>query len=501
MIKQTPSLGRILTMVAFGLSCFGILIFLWLNFGGSVPLKPQGYRVTVQFPEATQLAQEADVRISGVRVGRVKQKQANEQTGLTETVLEIEARYAPIPADSRATLRQKTLLGETYVELTPGTVGSGDDLLADGGELPAGQVSPTVELDEILRTFDPVTRQRFSVWLDQQGLAVRGQADAISAALAELTPFAEETDDVLRVLRVQGGATRALIRDTGVVFDALTERKGQLRDLIVNSNRTWRAVASRDEELAETFRVLPTFLRESRITTERTTEFALDTDPLVTQLRPAARQLSPTLIDLDKLAPDLRGFFNDLGPLVRVSRKGIPAAERVLDNTRPLLARLDPFLRQLTPVVDYLGLYKREIAAFFANDSAVTQAEGPGFVVSGALKYLRVMNPLNPEIMTGYANRLGTNRYNPYTEPGAYDRIGQRQPLPVFGNYLCTQNPTPSPPPPNEYLSDRLASEIEKFVFGIGTENVGRAPPCQEQAPLGRLVGQSGRYPQLQPLP
>ena len=111
------------------------------------------------------------------------------------------------------------------------------------------------------------------------------------------------------------------------------------------------------------------------------------------------------------------------------------------------------------------------------------------------------MNPLNPEIMTGYANRLGTNRYNPYTEPGAYDRIGQRQPLPVFGNYLCTQNPTPSPPPPNEYLSERLASEIEKFVFGIGTENVGRAPPCQEQAPLGRLVGQSGRYPQLQPLP
>ena len=56
MIKQTPSLGRILAMVAFGLSCFGILVFLWLNFGGSVPLQPQGYRVTVGFPEATQLA-------------------------------------------------------------------------------------------------------------------------------------------------------------------------------------------------------------------------------------------------------------------------------------------------------------------------------------------------------------------------------------------------------------------------------------------------------------
>ncbi len=125
MIKQAPSFGRILAMVAFALSCFGILIFLWLSFGGSVPLRPEGYRVTVAFPEATQLAQEADVRISGVRVGRVKKKEANPESGLTDAEIEIDARYAPIPKDTRAILRQKTLLGETYVELSPGTRGGG----------------------------------------------------------------------------------------------------------------------------------------------------------------------------------------------------------------------------------------------------------------------------------------------------------------------------------------------------------------------------------------
>jgi phospholipid/cholesterol/gamma-HCH transport system substrate-binding protein len=500
-IKQTPSIGRVLTMVAFALSCFGILVFLWLSFGGSVPLQPQGYRVTVQFPEATQLAQEADVRISGVRVGRVKTREPNEKTGLTDTVLEIDARYAPIPRETRAILRQKTLLGETYVELSPGIRTEGSDLLEDGGELPPGQVAETVELDEILRTFDPVTRQRFTTWFDQQGLAARGRAGEISAALANLTPFAEETDDVLRVLRVQSGATRQLVRDTGEVFAALTERKGQLRELIQNSNRTWEAIASRDAQLADTFRVFPTFLRESRATTERVTDFADEANPLVTQLRPAARQLSPTLIDLDRLAPDLRGFFRDLDPLVRVSRRGLPATEQVLDNTRPILRRLSPFLKELTPIVDYLGLYRREITAFFGNDSAATQAVGPGFASPAGVHYLRVMNPLNPEIMTGYSNRLGTNRVNPYSEPGAYDRLAQGQPLPVFGNYLCTSNPTPSPPPPNEYLSTRLAAEIERFVFGIGTDNVGRAPPCVEQPPLGRLIGQPGRYPHVQPLP
>jgi phospholipid/cholesterol/gamma-HCH transport system substrate-binding protein len=501
MIKQTPSLGRIFAMVAFTLSCFGILVFLWLSFGGSVPLQPEGYRVTVQFPEATQLAKEADVRISGVRVGRVKTLEPNADTGLTDAVLQIDARYAPLPRDTRAILRQKTLLGETYVELSPGDAGPDDkDILHDGGTLPRGHVADTVQLDEILRTFDPITRQRFTTWFDQQGISARGRAGQISAALANLTPFAEDTDEILRVLRAQGTATRTLIRDTGEVFAALTERKGQLRELIRNSNRTWQAIASRDEALADTFVVFPTFLRESRVTTERVTEFARVANPLVTQLRPAARQISPTLISLDQLSPDLRGFFQDLGPLVSVSRAGLPATEQVLENTRPILRRLDPFLRELTPVLDYLGLYKREIAAFFGNDSAATQPLGPSFTNSQPVHYLRVMNPLNPEIMTGYQNRLGTNRYNPYTEPGAYDRLGKGQPLPVFGGYLCTSNPTPTPPEPNENLTQRLSDEIKRFVFGIGTGNEGRAPACEEQAPLGRLVGQPGRYPRVEPL-
>ena len=205
MIKQAPSLGRILTMVAFTFSCFGIVLFLWISFGGSVPLRAKGYQVHVAFPEATQLAQSAEVRISGVKVGRVRTVEPNAETGLTDTVVEIDARFAPIPSDTRAILRQKTLLGETYVELSPGTAEAGDQgRLADGGKLPQGQVSETVELDEILRTFDPETRRQFSVWFDQQGEAVRGNAEAINDALGNLTPFAEETDKVLAVLRQQG---------------------------------------------------------------------------------------------------------------------------------------------------------------------------------------------------------------------------------------------------------------------------------------------------------
>ena len=500
MIKQAPSLGRILTMVAFSLSCFGIVLFLWLSFGGSVPLRPKGYQVNVAFPEATQLAQSAEVRISGVKVGRVRSVEPNEQTGLTDAVLEIDSRFAPIPRDTRAILRQKTLLGETYVEVSPGSPQGPE--LADGGTLPEGQVAETVELDEILRAFPPETRRQFSVWLDQQGLAVGDNAEAINDSLGLLTPFAEQTDEVLRVLNHQSAETRALVRDTGEVFDALTQRQGQLRELIVNSNRVWETTARRDAELADTFRVLPTFLREGRTTTRRLTEFAQDTNPLIDQLRPAARQLSPALVDLDKLAPDLRGLFTDLDPLVRVSRRGLPATEQVLDNTAPLLRRLDPFLRNFTPIVDYLGLYKKEIAALFANDTAVTQAaEGNANSITGEVHYLRTQNPENPEVMAGYPSRIASNRSNPYIAPGGYMKLKTEGHLEVYGTQGCGTTPVPATPAPlDPWLPAGVVSQINYYTFG-GTQNRNAAPPCDPQAPLGQLFGQSGQFPHLEPLP
>src|SRR5215470_1970608 len=121
MVKSAPSPWKIAAMVVFALSCFGLLLFLWLSFGGPVPLKPKGYRFTVSFAEATQLSTEADVRISGVPVGKVKTIEPDNETGRSDVTIELRSRYAPLPSDARAILRQKTLLGETYVELTPGS--------------------------------------------------------------------------------------------------------------------------------------------------------------------------------------------------------------------------------------------------------------------------------------------------------------------------------------------------------------------------------------------
>ena len=496
MQKQAPSIGRIFVMVLFALSCIGILLYLWLVFGGSTPLKPQGYRFTVNFPEATQLAQEADVRISGVPVGRVKTKELDDDS--TSAEIELDDRYAPIPEDTRAVLRQKTLLGETYVELSPGT--KDGPMVPDGGELDAGSVSPTVELDEIFRAFDAETREAFRVWMDQQGRAFAGRGEDINDALGNLAPFAEDTSEVLEILDRHERATQQLVRDTGEVFAALTEREGQLRQLIVNSERLFDATARRDAELADTFRVLPTFLDESRVTTDRLTQFANDTNPLVTQLRPAARELSPTLISLAGLAPDLKAFFRDLGPLIRVSRRGLPALEDFLNETTPLLAQIDPFLRQLNPILDYLGHYKSEITAFFALDAAATQATSRPLGGTEPVHYLRTTNPVNPENLAAWPYRLATNRSNPYVEPRGYTKL--KSGLEVLDDYYCTENAVvPVSPLASPLLPDELREQIQGFIYG-GLQEGNVAPPCKEQTPLGpRLTGTPGVYPHVEAAP
>ena len=499
MNKAAPSFGRIAAMVIFALSCFGLLLFLWLAFGGPIPLKPQGYRVNVSFAEATQLATEADVRISGVPVGRVKTIEPDTTTGRSTVEIELESRYVPLPSDAQAILRQKTLLGETYVELTPGSPDA--EPVADGGTLDESQVSPTVQLDEIYRTFDAETRAAFQTWMQEQARAIGENGSDLNAALGNLGPFAEDTAELVDILNRQEGAVRNLVSNTGVVFEALTERDGQLRSLIENSNRVFEATASRDEQLKEAFIALPTFERESALTLDRLAEFAVDTDPLVTQLRPAARELSPTLQDLGALAPDLEGLFLELGPLIDASVAGFPAAEQVLEDARPLIAQLDPAMRQLTPIFDFLGLYKRTITAFLANTPAATQAAD-----SSGSHYLRTTNPFNAENLAVYPRRIGTNRPNAYAKPNNFNQLAQG--MPVFENRHCgggvpniTNVPAvPLPPPLDDLVSDQLLDQIITFAFAGQPGTNGPAPPCRLQGRYN-FGGEITQYPHVNERP
>ena len=90
MQKAAPSFGRIAIMAGFALSCFGLLLFLWLSFGGNVPLKAKQYEVEASFQDAATLAENADVRIAGVTVGKVRKKELDKGGAATAATLSID---------------------------------------------------------------------------------------------------------------------------------------------------------------------------------------------------------------------------------------------------------------------------------------------------------------------------------------------------------------------------------------------------------------------------
>lgn len=486
MIKTAPSRLRIAALIAFVLTCVLVLTYLWISFGGSIPFAPRGYQVEVAFPQANELATGADVRISGVNVGTVVGLRLDPSDSRTLATLAIGRQYAPIARDTRATLRIKTLLGETYVELTPGNRASGE--LPDGGRLADSQVAPNVTLDQILSTFDPQTRAAFQTWMQAQAAAVIGRGEDINAFLGYLPGFFGSGDNLLAALNQQSAAVRGLVSNTGEFFNAISAREGQLSGLILAANSLFQTTAQRNQALADVFKALPNFERQSQLALPALTQFGNQADPVVRALYPIASQLTQTFGYSAQLAPQLRALFERLGPTVTASEKGLPAFDRVLAEIPPLLQAFNPFLRNANPIVRYIGLFKPEITGFFANAAASAQASNQTPIGNRRLHYLRATQTLTPSMLSFMSRALGADRNNAYRAPGAYTQLASG--LSVFDASQCAGG---NPAPPSNTDPSSLAQMIEQYVFRTPGRNVA-APRCAAQGTFG---GFSTLFPQL----
>jgi phospholipid/cholesterol/gamma-HCH transport system substrate-binding protein len=500
MNKQRPSNLAMITMVAFAASCVGLLIFLWISFGGTLPFNAQGYRFSVEFNQATELASNAEVEIAGVTVGHVTSVGVDHKTGLTRAVLQIDHQYVPRPANTRAILRQKTLLGETYVQLSAGNPHG--PKLRDGAALPQGQVAQSVQLDQILDTFDPKTRAAFATWMQQGGIALTNRGQQFNAAFAQLYPFATNVNSVLAVLQRQKSATSTLLHDGGQVFSALSSSPAQLQGFVRNTNQLFATTASRDAALAATIRAFPAFLAQTRVTTDTVGRFAANTKPLVDELHPAAAQLNPALESVAQLTPELQTLMDNIPPLTGAGKTGLPALGSFLTQGVPFLTALKPFLGQLDPVIDYINTYRRELAGFFANGTAASQAQSSGATGVPTVHYLRISNPIGPESLATYQTTPYSNRSNPYLAPGGYG--GLLSGLPVFGSYQCTGNPLPTVSPTLTTATTLGASvlTLQQVVQQYYFTDDPSGPACRAQGSLGTVTtGQMQSFPHLLPHP
>jgi phospholipid/cholesterol/gamma-HCH transport system substrate-binding protein len=499
MQKRAPTLANILVIVLFALSCFGLILFLWESFGGPVPLKPKGYRFTAVFPRTFALAEQSDVRISGVNVGHVITLE-HAKDGLTHATIEIQSKYAPIPSNMHAMLRQKTLLGETFVQLKPepGKAAS----LPDKGELSEGQVEPSVTLDDILSALNPETRKSFQTWVQSQAEGLGDRGEQVNAAFARIQPFVEDANKLVTVANSQEGALRAVVHNTGTVFDALTAREGQFRGFISNGERTFHAAAESSQAFAAAIRALPIFERRSETALRSLDKFATNTSPFLDQFKSVERQLALLLNVAKPFTPPFNSLLTSIGSFTKAGKRGLPDVKKELDLTVPILGASSPVLHNLNPVLQYLGQYVPELQALFANATAATLLHEKNTNIAGGPQQheLRAMQVLEPEGLAVYPQRIGTNRANPYPKPGAFRSLASG--LSVFSSASCSNSAPSLSGPTNEVITEEavLKQLIEDHVVNNpeSSTNEVPAPACNQQEPF-TFNGVTSQFPHAVP--
>ena len=427
MVTRAPSFRSIAIAVGFCLSCVGLMIFVWVQFGGSVPLAAQGYRVSAVFNETGLLVPNASVRISGVDVGKVVSVQPEGTKSLV--VLDLEPRFAPLPADTRAILREKTLLGEAFVDLSTGN--RAGPRLRDGGTIPNAQVARTQQLDQVLNAFTPPVQRDLQRFLGGTGAALRGQGQALNDAFGNFDPTATELDQLAGVLNAEGGNLSAMIRDSGTVLSALGSRGSALARLINSGDSVFAATRAVNRSLTRSVQAFPAFmaqLRRSLVALNTTLGIA---KPSLDVLQPVAPLLRPSLADLTSLSGPLIGLLKAAPSVLAEANRALPDVSTFVRDLKPVANALLPAAEQLVPMINIVADYRSQLVLGMVDLSAIlngqmsanTTTDALG-VPAGQAKYLRQMLTLGPDTIYGQTTRNPALRSNTYFAPGALASVG-----------------------------------------------------------------------------
>ncbi len=371
------------------------------------------------------------------------------------------------------------------------------EAIPEGGTLGISRTEEATQIDEIFNALDEETRSAFQRWQQNAAVAIDGRGLDLSDAFGNLGPFVTDASDVVDILGRQKEALKGLVRDTGTVFEALTEHDRQLAGTIVGSDNTFDALASEDKALAEAFQIFPTFQRETRATLERLDRFQANTKPLIEDLIPVARDLSPTLQSVRELSPSLRSLFVRLGGLEKASKRGLPALRHTLGGLSPLFDELDPFLANLNPVIQYLEFQRASVADFLVAPGVALAGRFQGVNGDPAPRHgLRQLGYVSNEALSIHPDRVPTNRGNAYLPPGALNGYTPAK-NGIFPNFDCKNT---------DYAPGSTDTDEQEILPGQSAEGVNDGhPPGPAFAPCyadsfpssSRANFGDGRFPQL----
>ncbi len=120
---------------------FIAVAFLLVAFSTTDIQTVEGYTVTADFSQSNGLIIGGDIRISGVKVGTIRDIKLDPETYLATVVMTIAPEYQ-LPDDTVAKIQSESLLGGNYLALEPG---GSMDTIPDNGKIQYTQASVSLE--------------------------------------------------------------------------------------------------------------------------------------------------------------------------------------------------------------------------------------------------------------------------------------------------------------------------------------------------------------------
>jgi len=172
------------------------------------------------FTDASGLRAGDDVRIAGVRVGRVVGRELDGRLARVTFTVEGAQR---LPASTTATIAYKNLLGQRYIALGEG---AGGGRLASGATIPASRTEPAIDLTAIFNAFKPLFET-----LDP----------------ADVNSLVEQ---VVGILQGQGGTITHLLDQTAMLTQHLAGRDRVIGQVLENMTLVMETTDAHRTEIA-----------------------------------------------------------------------------------------------------------------------------------------------------------------------------------------------------------------------------------------------------------
>jgi phospholipid/cholesterol/gamma-HCH transport system substrate-binding protein len=197
MIRRVRRTAVVAGVVALAMMLSGCDFSVYsLPLPGGAKINGPAYHVTVEFSDVLDLVPKSSVKVDDVTVGTV------EKVWLDGYVAKVQLKLpksVDLPDNTRATIRQTSLLGEKFVSLAPPT---GDEKprgkLEDGELIPLSRSSSNVEVEQVLSALSLLLNgggvAQLQIITQELNKALTGNEPAIRDVLTQLNTFVGTLD-------------------------------------------------------------------------------------------------------------------------------------------------------------------------------------------------------------------------------------------------------------------------------------------------------------------